>query len=65
MFNLTLAPDIRTEAVTGVVDPISVVELSVNATVVPFHTDIISPDLALAPFDTVYLKKADVYDPVV
>jgi hypothetical protein len=64
MFNLTLAPDIITEAVTGVVEPISVVELSVNATVVPFHTDIISPDLALTPFDTVYLKKAEVYDPV-
>ena len=64
MFNCTFAPDIATEEVTTVVVPISVVELSVKAAVVPFHTDIISPERALDPLVTVYLKKAEVYEPV-
>ena len=49
-----------TEQVTGVVEPISRVELSVNCTLVPFHTANISPVLALVELDTVYLKNADV-----
>ena len=60
IFSCMFAPDIATEDVTTVVVPISVVELSVNAVVVPFHTDIISPERALDPLATVYLKKADV-----
>jgi hypothetical protein len=64
IFNCTFAPDIATEEVTTVVVPISVVELSVNSAVVPFHTDVISPERELDPLATVYLKKADVYEPV-
>ena len=44
--------------------PISVVELSVNVTVDPFHTDIISPERALDALATVYLKNAELYEPV-
>jgi hypothetical protein len=64
MFSCTFAPDMATEDVTSVVVPISIVELSVKAEVVPFHTDIISPERALDPLVTVYLKKAEVYEPV-
>jgi hypothetical protein len=59
-----LDPDKATEEVTTVVVPISVVELSANSAVAPFHTDIISPERALDPLVTVYLKKAEVYEPV-
>jgi hypothetical protein len=64
MFNCTFAPDIATEEVTAEVVPISDVELSVNSAVVPFHTDAISPERELDPLATVYLKKAEVYEPV-
>jgi hypothetical protein len=64
MFSCTFAPERATEDVTAVVVPISDVELSVKAAVVPFHTDIISPERALDPLVTVYLKKAEVYEPV-
>jgi hypothetical protein len=64
MFSCTFAPNISTEDVTSVVVPISIVELSVKAVVVPFHTDIISPERALDPLVTVYLKKAELYEPV-
>ena len=63
-FNCTFAPDMATEDVTTVVVPISVVELSVKDVVAPFHTDIISPERALDPLATVYLKKAELYEPV-
>jgi hypothetical protein len=63
-FNCTFAPERSTEDVTAVVVPISVVELSVKAVVAPFHTDIISPERALDPLATVYLKKAELYEPV-
>ena len=62
--NSTSPPTNDTEQVTGEVVPMSRVELSVNCTLAPFHTAIISPDLAFPAFDTVYLKNADVYDPV-
>jgi hypothetical protein len=55
IFNLTFAPDRETEDVTAVVVPISTVELSVNSTVEPFHTDIISPERELDPLAIVYL----------
>jgi len=59
------SPDTReTDAVTAVVDPTSVVELSVNVTLLPFQTAITSPDLAFKPLAAVYLKKPEVYDPV-
>ena len=63
-FNRTSAPTIVTEDVTTLVEPRSTVEKSVNSTAVPFHTDIISPVLALEPLVTVYLKNAEVKDPV-
>ena len=64
MFNCTFAPDKETEEVTAEVVPISDVELSVNSTVDPFHTDVISPERALDPLATVYLKNAELYEPV-
>ncbi len=56
----TSDPTKDTEQVTGVVEPMSRVELSVNCTLAPFHTASISPVLALVELDTVYLKNADV-----
>jgi hypothetical protein len=61
--NCTSVPTTATEQVTGVVDPTSKVELSVNCTVAAFQTAMTSPDLAFAPLAAVYLKKADVYEP--
>ncbi len=65
MFSCTFAPERATEDVTTVVVPISAVELSVNTTVDPLHTDITSPERALDPLATVYLKNAELYEPVV
>jgi hypothetical protein len=53
-----------TDIVTGDVLPKSRVEASVNSTLAPFHIAITSPVLALVEFLTVYLKNADVNDPV-
>jgi hypothetical protein len=64
ILNCISLPTIAVEHVTADVLPISVVDVSVYVAVVPFHAVITSPALALAPLDTVYLKKADVYDPV-
>ena len=56
----TSDPTKDTEQVTGVVEPMSRVELSVNCTLAPFQTASISPVLALVELDTVYLKNAEV-----
>jgi hypothetical protein len=45
--------------------PISTVEKSVNCAEVPFHTATTSPDLAAKlALAQVYLKNAEVYEPV-
>ena len=60
-----LPPTIVELKVIGVVGPpISTVDISVNSTVVPFHTVQNSPALDLEEFRTVYLPNAAVYDPV-
>ena len=64
ILNCRLPAIIAVFVVTPDVSPISTVEKSVEASVVPFQTAIISPALALVPFVAVYLKKADVYEPV-
>ena len=64
MLNCTSPETTDTELVTAEVDPISKVELSVYCTELPFHIAIASPVLALEPLATVYLKNADVNDPV-
>jgi hypothetical protein len=64
ILNCMLLLTIAVEDVTADVSPISVVDVSVYVVVPPFHTVITSPALALEPLDTVYLKNADVYDPV-
>ena len=58
--NSTSPPTKDTEQVTGVVVPMSRVELSVYCTLAPFQTASISPVLALDPVETVYLKNAEV-----
>lgn len=64
ILSCTFPPDNATEHDTAAVLPISAVDVSVNSAVASLHTAITSPDLALDPLDTVYLKNADVYDPV-
>ena len=64
ILNCISLPTIAAEDVTIDVLPISVVDVSVYVVVPPFHTVITSPALALEPLDTVYLKNAEVYDPV-
>ena len=65
MLNCMLLLTIDVEHVTVDVLPTSVVDVSVYVVVPPFHTVITSPALALEPLDTVYLKNAEVCDPVV
>jgi hypothetical protein len=65
MLNCTWFDTIATDAVTGAVLPKSTVEKSVNCTEVPFHTAITSPALeAKLALAHVYLKNAEVYEPV-
>ena len=54
----------ETDDDTPKVLPRSAVEKSVNSTFDPLHTAITSPVLAFTPFLTVYLKNAEVKDPV-